>query len=195
MFMGSQSCVWSGPQADKIFIWAINFTSSHSPLIGVLPQDSSFSVHLVAVSHIVYKVLLGYASGDRAIDLDMLCGWQISDITLFNHVGSLPCVPLLRSITMLCGIDNIFAKYSPHSIWMWGIFHTILLVSHDIIMDLNNAIWALNMLNMLCAPPLQIKFCSLLVFFHKFKLTFGILGGVILSALFTRIIAHLNINH
>ena len=31
-----------------------------------------------------------------------------------------------------------FAKYSPHSVWMWGIFLIILPVPRDTIMDVNN---------------------------------------------------------
>jgi hypothetical protein len=45
---------------------------------------------------------------------------------------------------MLCGIDNspqnIFG-YFPRPVWMWDFFRRIMLVSHNIFMDLNNVMW------------------------------------------------------
>ena len=34
--------------------------------------------------------------------------------------------------------EHYFVKYSPYSIWIWGIFYIIVAVPHNIVMDLNN---------------------------------------------------------
>ena len=47
---------------------------------------------------------------------------------------------LLRSMTMLCGTNNMLCVLLHHSDWMWGIFSIILSVPRNIVMELNNVV-------------------------------------------------------
>ena len=50
-------------------------------------------------------------------------------------------ITLFRSITMLCGIDNILQNISSFSV-NGGIFHIRLSVPHNVVMDLNNVMFS-----------------------------------------------------
>ena len=70
---------------------------------------------------------------------------------------------------------HYFAKYSPHSNWMWGIFYIIMSVPHNIVMDMNNVMadleWNFGIY-------LSLKSIKMSCFGRKFPPTFDILKSL-----------------
>jgi hypothetical protein len=53
-------------------------------------------------------------------------------------------ITLFRSIIVICGTNNFLQNIIPHSYWMWGIFHKIMTIPYNIVMNLNNVMHKLT---------------------------------------------------